>query len=110
MATLALFLSPTLVFATAGTDAIDITLGLLNRIIPLIFAVALIWLLWSLVQFFLVSENPGDRDKVLKQIIYIVVVLTVMVSIWGLVAVARNTFGLTDGVNAPPTKYPQFNP
>lgn len=76
------------------TDAINKILEILNRIVPLIFAVALIWLLWSLTQFFLVSENETKRETVLKQIIYIVIVLTVMVSIWGLVAIAQRTFGL----------------
>ena len=97
---------PTIVFAQQY-KVVDDALGLLNRIIPLIFGVALIWFLWALAQFFLKSDNPAEHEKVVKQILYGVAVMTAMVCIWALVWVVRQTFGLTQ-THQSPTDYPQF--
>ncbi|MBI2025401.1 hypothetical protein HYT04_01275 [Candidatus Kaiserbacteria bacterium] len=74
-----------------------------NVLVPVLFAVAFIVLLYGIVLKYIFSH--GDPEKVSeghKVILWGLVAFVVMISIWGLVNVIANTFGLY-GIGAPPT-------
>jgi hypothetical protein len=71
------------------------TLGILNAIIPIIVALTVVWIIWG--AFGLTKSEGEDRKKWRDVILYGIVGLFVMVSIYGLVHILTGTFGLTGG-------------
>lgn len=72
-------------------------------LVPVLFAVAFIVFLYGIARSYIFSR--GDAEEVKKGhtlILWGLIAFAVMVSIWGLVNVVANTFGL-QGYYAPPT-------
>ena len=72
-------------------------------LVPVLFALAFIVFLYGIVSKYIFSH--GDETKVAeghKLILWGIVAFVVMISLWGLVNVVANTFGLY-GISAPPT-------
>ncbi|HEU5114709.1 MAG TPA: pilin [Candidatus Paceibacterota bacterium] len=82
--------------------------SLLNTILPLIIAAAVVYFVWGMFQLFLAGDEE-KKDKAKTTIIYGVIAIFVMVSVWGLVNILVNTFGLsnqsptTNGTNQLPS-------
>ncbi len=73
-----------------------------NVLVPVLFALAFIVFLYGIVSKYIFSH--GDETKVAeghKLILWGIVAFVVMISLWGLVNVVANTFGLY-GIGAPP--------
>ncbi len=72
----------------------------INRfVIPLIFALALAAFVWGVVQFFILnSDEEAKREQGKQFIIWGIVALAVMLSVWGLVKILGNTFGINTSV------------
>jgi len=70
--------------------------GILNRAVPLIIALAVVYFIWQVFRY-AVAANEEDKGKAKTQMIWGIVGIFVMVSIWGLVAILQSTFG-TSGV------------
>ncbi len=85
-------------------------LYIINSIlVPMLFAISFIVFLYGIAQAYIFSR--GDMTKVEeghKLLLWGIIGFVVMISLWGLVNVVANTFGL-HGVSAPqtPTSYPQ---
>ncbi len=70
-----------------------------SAVIPLIFALATVMFIWGVVQFFIIGANEEAKREQGKQfIIWGVIALTVMISIWGLVGIVGGTFNLNTSV------------
>lgn len=67
---------------------------LIKSIVPLLFAVALVLFIWGVVQFIQGADNEEKRKTGRDFMIYGIIALFVMVSVWGLVNVLSNTFGI----------------
>ena len=67
---------------------------IVNSIIPLLFALAVASFLYGIIQYFLNPDNEEKRKKGKDYMIWGIVSLFVMISVWGLVAVIGNTFGI----------------
>lgn len=70
------------------------TCSITNSIIPLLFTLAVAGFIYGIVQFFLNPDNEENRKKGKSFMIWGIVALFVMISVWGLVAVIGNTFGI----------------
>ena len=83
-------------------------LYLINYVaVPVLFALAFIVFLWGIANAYILSA--GDPEKVKeghKLVLWGIIGFVVMISLWGLVNVVANTFGLA-GYGAPllPTSY-----
>ncbi|MCR4333901.1 MAG: hypothetical protein NUV60_02740 [Patescibacteria group bacterium] len=77
---------------------------LINSVlVPLLFAVAFIVFLYGIAKAYIFSHGNADAVKQGHQtILWGLIAFAVMISIWGLVNVVANTFGLS-GAYAPPT-------
>ena len=74
-----------------------------NVLVPVLFAIAFIVFLYGIARAYIFSG--GDPAKVAeghKLLLWGIIAFVVMISIWGLVNVVANTFGLS-GSYAPPT-------
>ena len=71
----------------------QVFLPILRNVVVLIFAIALIYFLWK-VKDYVTGEKPGDA---LQGMGMGILAMFVMVTVWGLVRLLENTFGLEKG-------------
>ena len=78
----------------------DCTVGIINSVIPIIVALTVLWIIWG--AFSLTKSEGEDRKKWRDVILYGIIGLFVMVSIYGLVNILTGTFKFTGtGITAP---------
>ena len=82
---------------TYGTCVIN------NSIIPLIFALGVMYFVWGVVQY-VIADGEEAKTKGKDTIIYGIIALTVMLTVWGLVGILGSTFGLNTSI------LPKVNP
>lgn len=84
-------------YASAIQDLINkITLGLLNPIIKLLFAIATVMFIWGVVNYVIGSQGDDTKLKKGKQtIIWGLVGMFVMASAFGIVNLLCDFFGIT---------------
>jgi hypothetical protein len=70
---------------------------ILNPIIRLAFAVALIVFFWGIVQFINSETADSKRDEGKKKIFYGLLGMFIMFSAYGLIRLILNSFGITGG-------------
>lgn len=71
-----------------------------KSLVPLVFAIALLVFVYGVVKFVIAAKDSHDREEGRMFMIYGIIALFVMVSVWGLVAVLANTFNV--GSSFPP--------
>ncbi|MEI8249219.1 MAG: hypothetical protein WCG07_01860 [Candidatus Taylorbacteria bacterium] len=100
-------LAPSLVFAQAITDVNSLTYKLTNlgnTAIQILIAFAVIWIIYNVVRYIMKADNPEARGPIGSAILWGIVGLFVILSIWGLVRILSNTFR-TDST-APTSQFP----
>jgi Type IV secretion system pilin len=70
------------------------TCTLVGSVIPLLFTLATAGFIWGIIQYFLNPENEEKRSQGKGYMLWGIIALFVMVSMWGLVGVLGNTFGV----------------
>ena len=73
---------------------------IINRIIPIVIGLAVLAFLWGVLRYVIAQEDPEERAKARWFMVWGIVALFVMVSVWGLVRILQNTLGVT-GTAAP---------
>lgn len=71
---------------------------LLNAVVPVLIALGVLYFVWGVVQYVIASDEEAKaagKDR----IIYGIIGLAVIVGLWGLVSVLRNTFALDNTTN-----------
>ena len=80
-------------------------IAIINKyIIPLAIGLAVVYFIWGLIQYATAGADDAAKKAGRDHIIYGIIAIFVMVSVWGLVNVLANTFGLN---NTPPTDLPE---
>ncbi|MEX2052537.1 MAG: hypothetical protein WD991_02500, partial [Candidatus Paceibacterota bacterium] len=66
-----------------------------SSVIPFIFAVAILMFIWGAVKFFIINSEEEEKRAQGKQfMLWGIIALAVMLSVWGLVEILGGTFGL----------------
>ena len=74
------------------SELVAFFLGLINQIIPLIFAFAFLFIIWKLIDAWVIHPDDGSRREEGKTIIITgVIVLVIMLSIWGILNMLINS-------------------
>ena len=92
---LALFLLPLISSAQQqGTlgGITDTILAILNTVVVIVMVLALIYFFWGLAQYILSAGDDAKKAEGRNIMIYGVVALFVMATVWGLVGVLNTTF------------------
>ncbi len=76
------------------TGLLNLTGDVLNRLIPILIAAALVIFFWGLVRYVLKAGGEGGDGRGIM--IAGLTALFIMVSVWGIVRLAQNTLGVTD--------------
>jgi hypothetical protein len=70
-----------------------------SSVIPLIFAIAMVMFVWGAVNFFIINGGEEEKRTQGKQfMLWGIVALAVMISVWGLVKLFGETFGFRTDV------------
>ncbi len=105
----AISLAPSLAFAQQINNVNDLTRTLTsigNVVIEILIAFAIIYIIFNVIRFIMAADKPEDRNSIGKAILWGIVGLFVILSIWGLVRILTSTFR-TD-TNAPTNQYPRI--
>jgi hypothetical protein len=76
--------------------------------VPIIIALAVLVFLWGVFRY-VVSNAAEDKDKARGTMIWGIVGIFVMVSVWGLVGILQTTFGVNDTDALPVPELPTTN-
>lgn len=66
--------------------------NIIQPVIILIFALAILYFLWNITQFIRNSDKPDELEKFKKNTLWGIVAISVMASVWGLVQILINSF------------------
>lgn len=81
-------------FTTIGNIFNWASCTLVKSIIPFLITIATVSFIWGIIQYFLNPDNEEKRKKGKDYLLWGLIGLFVMVSVWGLVGVFSNTFGV----------------
>jgi predicted membrane channel-forming protein YqfA (hemolysin III family) len=83
--------------ATYLSSLIGSAKGLLDQIVVFLIALAVVWFIWNVISYAMSSDE--DKKKAAKsQMIWGIIAIAVIVSVWGLVAILQGIFGVnTEG-------------
>ncbi len=90
-------------------DLISAFGSLVNLLLPLSVAVALLFFFWSLAIFIKESDDVKKKQEGKNKMVWGIVVLFVMVSIWGIVRFIQEDVIFLIGGNAPSQLNPKVN-
>lgn len=89
-------LSPTLASADTPTSyagLVDMLIGFINVLIPAMFAVVFIIIVWRVIDAWILhAGDPAKREEGRRMAITAIIVMVVAVSVWGIVQMIRRSF------------------
>lgn len=90
------FLLPYVAYAQARnfSEFVTIIIGILNLVVPLVFGIAVIGFLWGGAHLILHADSEEQRTKGRSLLVWGIIALFVMVSVWGILGILINSFGL----------------
>lgn len=84
-------------------DIVNLVIStILNPLILLFLGLAVVYFMWGVFKYVGKGESESDRREGANMMMYGIVAIFVMVSVWGLVTILINTFGLSTSVPQPP--------
>ena len=66
-----------------------------NPLIVLLFALALVYFLWGIFQFVANQDNEEKRSTGKRHMIWGLIGITIMMGVWMILTIIMNTFGIT---------------
>ncbi len=91
--------APVMAFAAqlaAITDIVVSIGGIVKMLIPILFGLAIIYFFWGLVVFLRAAGDPKAQEAGRNQMIWGVITIAVMVSVYGLVQWLQTLFGVNN--------------
>lgn len=70
----------------------------LNAVVPVLIALAVVYFVWGVISFVIASDEEAKTTG-RNRIIFGIIGLAVIIGLWGLVNLLRNTFGLNNNTN-----------
>lgn len=86
--------------SSAATFASSVTIinGLIGKAIAVVIALSVATFLWGMAQLISSHDNKDKTKKAKEFITYGIISLFVMVSVWGIVKILTDTFGVTQKI------------
>lgn len=112
LSSLAVVATPFTAFADTGTNGLfsffNTVSALINQILPIIISLTLLVFLWGIFLFVMSGADMDKRAEARGYILWGIIALAVMVSVWGLVNLLRTSISLNNTpISAP--GLPGFN-
>jgi hypothetical protein len=78
---------------TTFAELVDLILGLINIIVPLVFAVVFLVIVWKVIDAWVINGGDATKRQEGRQLVLIgTMVFVLMMVTWGIVALLRNSF------------------
>jgi CHASE3 domain sensor protein len=84
---------PAVAGAVTFLDTLNLVNTVLNAVIPMLITLALIYFFWGLIQY--IGSGDESKEKARDIMIYGILSLFVMVSVWGIIRLLQSTFKVT---------------
>lgn len=100
---------------TTVQSIISVISNIIEGVVALLIALAVVYFFWGVAKYILKAGDANARGEAINQMIWGVVGIFVMVSVWGLVRLVQNTFGIQNEsdvqqfIPAVPTFGPEAN-
>jgi uncharacterized membrane protein YidH (DUF202 family) len=75
--------------------------SVLRILVTFLISLAVVWFIWNVIRY-VMSQDEEGKGKAKSQMIWGIVAIAVMVSVWGVVNLLRNAFGV-EGNNQIPS-------
>ena len=95
---IALLFSPSIGVAQTLGTVLGIFVQIVNALMPFIVGLAVLFFMWGVFQFIRASGNEDELTEGRNRMIYGIIGIFVMVSVWGLVNLFDETFGLESDI------------
>lgn len=93
------FIIPLLTFAATFTEVVVFFVSeLVNPTVILIIGFAVVYFFWGVAKYILHSDDAKTREEGRGMMIQGIIAIFVMISMWGLINLLDNTFGLDNQV------------
>ncbi len=87
--------APLVAFAADASSILTLVSNLISTAVPIVISATVLWFLWNLFKYM-----QGDKkDEAKDSMIWGIIILFVMVSIWGLVNLLSDTLDLNTNIN-----------
>ncbi|PIT90869.1 hypothetical protein COU17_03415 [Candidatus Kaiserbacteria bacterium CG10_big_fil_rev_8_21_14_0_10_49_17] len=96
LAVAALLALPSFAFAATGLQGVLQTVGtLISSAIPIVLALAVLAFFWGLMKYIFSAGDADKQEEGRNIMIWGIIALFVMVSVWGLVRLLQDTFNIS---------------
>ncbi|MBI5816857.1 MAG: hypothetical protein HZB09_00310 [Candidatus Yonathbacteria bacterium] len=95
---IALLLFPVVTIAQTLSTELVLFVKIINALMPFTVGLAVLFFMFGVFQFIRASGNEDEITEGRNRMIYGIIGIFVMVSVWGLVNLLDNTFGLTSDI------------
>lgn len=85
---------------------INLVIAYLNQFLLLLMALAVVMFVWYVIKYFI--KPDAEKKEAANYLLYSIIGFFVILSIWGLVNILGNTFGLGNATNQAPS-WQNFN-
>jgi succinate dehydrogenase/fumarate reductase cytochrome b subunit len=75
------------------SSIVDSAKAILDQLVVFLIALAVVWFIWNVIRYTM-SDNEESKEKARSQMIWGIVAIAVIVSVWGLVGILQNIFGV----------------
>lgn len=102
LATIASFALPAVAFAQVQSNSptlfaiITQIRNIMGFIIPILVTIGVIYFIWGVIQY-VIAKSEEAKTKGRDTMIYGIIGLFVIISVWGLVGILGSTFGINQG-------------
>ncbi len=83
------------------TGLFDNAKWILDKVVVFLISLAVCWFIWNVISY-TISEDEEKKGAAKSQMIWGIVAIAVIVSIWGIVAILQNLFGAGGGTAITP--------
>lgn len=97
-------LAPSAAHAATLGSTIGTISQIINSIIPLILALAVLYFFWGVAAYIMKSGDDAERKKAINTMIMGIIAIFVMVSVWGIIAILQETFKVGGAAPILPSK------
>ncbi len=70
--------------------------ALLDQLVVFLIALAIVWFIWNVIRYTM-SSDDDKKSAAKSQMIWGIIAIAVIVSIWGLVSILQTIFGVNTG-------------
>jgi len=94
----ALWALPFLALAQVNTSYLSSLINgaktLLDQLVVFLIALAVVWFIFNVIRYTMTADDEDKKASARSQMIWGIIAIAVIVSVWGLVAILQNIFGV----------------